>query len=202
MPAAQFARRFALLAFAFSWGAVMVYAGLYMTGSGHGTYVPFSLATSPLSLEPLFFGNSSSFWIVIFAVPFWWTLMMSISGLTRVLRYLWVVLIALHYSGAALLIYRTDFAFGLNGRAFRGMLHIRPAWTIGALLLYAVGQAIMWHEFFSPYPVTVIATPAPAPGSAVPLEAVPEVAPAAESVEPTPPASSLMPPASGEGPTT
>jgi len=199
MPAAQFARRFALLAFAFSWGAVMVYAGLYMTGNGHGTYVPFSLATSPLSIGPLFFGNSSSFWMVIFAVPFWWTLLMSMAGLTRVLRYAWVVLIALHYSGAALLIYRTDFAFGLNGRAFRGMLHLRPAWTIGALLLYGVGQAIMWHEFFSPYPVVAITTPFPAPGSAVPLEAVPEVAPAAESVKP--PASAVEPqPGDGSSP--
>ena len=201
MPAAQFARRFALLAFAFSWGAVMVYAGLFMTGSGHGTYVPFALATSPLSLGPLFFGNSGTFWIVIFVMPFWWTVMMSIAGLTRVLRYLWMVLIALHYSGAALLIYRTDFAFGLNGRAFRGMLHIRPVWTIGALLLYAVGHAIMWHEFFSPYPVTAVATPVLDFGSAVPLEAVPEVAPAAESVE-SPASVPLPPPVNDTGSST
>ena len=182
MPAAQFARRFALLAFAFSWGAVMVYAGFYMTASGHGTYVPFALATSPLSLGPLFFGNRNSFWFVIFAVPFWWTLMMSISGLTRIFRFFWLLLIGFHYAGAALLIYRTDFAFGLSGRAFRGMLHLRPSWTIGTLLLYAVGQAIMWHEFLSPYPLPATAWPVLAPGSAIPLEAVPEVAPAAESV--------------------
>ena len=177
MPAAQFARRFALLAFAFSWGAVMVYAGLYMSAGGHGTYVPFALATSPLALGPLFFGNRNSFWFVIFAVPFWWTLMMSIAGLTRFYRVVWALLIALHYSGAALLIYRTDLAFGLRGRAFRGMLHIRPAWTIGVLLLYGIGQAIMWHEFFSPYPSPKTPAGALAPGSAVPLEAVPEVAP-------------------------
>jgi hypothetical protein len=193
MPAAQFARRFALLAFAFSWGAVMVYDGLYMTGNGHGTYVPFALATSPLSLGPLFFGNSGSFWVVIFAMPFWWTVLMSMAGLTRACRYLWAVLIALHYSGAALLIYRTDFAFGMNGRAFRGMMHIRPGWTVGALLLYAVGQAIMWHEFFSPYPVTLAATPVSAPGSAIPLEAVPEVAPAAESIAPSPAPGDTLP---------
>ena len=180
MPPAQFARRFALLAFAFSWGAVMIYAGMFMTGGGHGTYVPFALATSPLSLFPLFFGNRNSFWFVIFAVPFWWTFMMSIAGLTKYVRYLWLVLIATHYSGAMLLIYRTDIAFGMNGRAFRGMMHIRPAWTIGALLLYAIGQAIMWHEFFSPYPT--VASPVLAPGSAIPLEAIPEVAPAAADV--------------------
>src|ERR1051326_8427816 len=181
MPAAQFARRFALLAFAFSWGAVMVYAGFYMTASGHGTYVPFALATSPLSLGPLFFGNRNSFWFVIFAVPFWWTLMMSISGLTRVFRFFWLLLIGFHYAGAALLIYRTDFAFGLSGRAFRGMLHLRPSWTIGTLLLYAVGQAIMCHEFLSPSPALAAPTPVLDPGSAAPLEAVPEVPPAAES---------------------
>lgn len=185
MPPAQFARRFALLAFAFAWGAVMVYAGIYMTGNGHGTYVLFALATSPLSLFPLFFGNRNSFWFVIFAVPFWWTFMMSISGLTKYVRYLWVVLIATHYAGAMLLIYRTDIAFGMSGRAFRGMLHIRPAWTIGALLLYAIGQTIMWYEFFSPYPAAV--SPVLAPGSAVPLEAVPEIPPAANDVTPAPP---------------
>jgi hypothetical protein len=181
IPAAQFARRFALLAFAFSWGAVLVFAGMYMSGNGHGTYIPFALATSPLSLGPLFFGNRNSFWFVIFAVPFWWTLMMSIAGLTRPFRFAWALLIALHYAGAALLIYRTDFAFGLDGRAFRGMLHLRPSWTVGVLLLYAIGQAIMWHEFLSSYPPVA---PVLAAGSAVPLEAVPEVAPAAESAEP------------------
>ena len=198
---AQFARRFALLAFAFCWGAVLVYAGFYMSANGHGTYVPFALGTSPLSLGPLLFGNRNSFWLVIFAVPFWWTFMMSIAGLTRPIRFMWALLIALHYAGAALLIYRTDFAFGLNGRAFRGMLHLRPSWTIGVLLLYAIGQAIMWHEFLSPLPATAVSTPVLAPGSAVPLEAVPEVAPAAESVEP-PQAPSGAPPASAEGPTT
>jgi hypothetical protein len=181
MPPVQFARRFALLAFAFSWGAVLVYAGMYMSGIGHGTYVPFALATAPLSLFPLFFGNRNSFWFVIFAVPFWWTFMMSIAGLTKYVRYLWLVLIATHYAGAMLLIYRTDVAFGLDGRAFRGMLHIRPLWTVGVLLLYAIGQAVMWHEFFSPYPAGS-ASPVLAPGSAVPLEAVPEVAPAAGDV--------------------
>lgn len=192
-PSAQFARRFALLAFAFSWGAVLVYAGFYMSGNGHGTYIPFALATSPLSLGPLLFGNRNSFWLVIFAVPFWWTMMMSIAGLTRAFRFAWALLIALHYAGAALLIYRTDFAFGLHGRAFRGMLHLQPSWTIGALLLYAVGQAIMWHEFLSPYPPPAAVSPVLAPGSAVPLEAVPEVAPAAESVEPSPPATGDQP---------
>jgi len=182
MPPAQFARRFALLAFAFCWGAVMVYAGMYMSGSGHGTYIPFALATSPLSLFPLFFGNRNSFWFVIFAVPFWWTFMLGIAGLSRVFRVLWLLLIGLHYAGAALLIYRTDFAFGMSGRAFRGMLHLRPSWTIGALLLYAIGHAIMWHEFLSAYPA-VATSPVLAPGSAVPLEAVPEVAPA----DPLPP---------------
>lgn len=199
MPPAQFARRFALLAFAFSWGAVLVYAGLYMSGNGHGTYIPFALATSPLSLGPLFFGNRNSFWFVIFAVPFWWTLMMSIAGLTRPFRFLWALLIAFHYAGAALLIYRTDFAFGLHGRAFRGMLHLRPSWTIGALLLYAVGHAIMWHEFLSPYPPAAV-SPVLAPGSAVPLEAVPEVAPAAESTEPPAPTHGDRPEASHDLP--
>lgn len=189
----QFARRFALLAFAFSWGAVLVYAAFYMSGNGHGTYVPFALATSPLSLGPLLFGNRNSFWLVIFAVPFWWTFMMSIAGLTRAFRFVWALLIGLHYAGAALLIYRTDFAFGLDGRAFRGMLHLRPSWTVGVLLLYAIGQAIMWHEFLSPLPATKSATPVLAPGSAVPLEAVPEVAPSSAEISSQPPASGPNP---------
>ncbi len=163
MSAAQFARRFAILAFGFAWGAVLVYAGMYMSGAGHGTYVPFALATSPLSLFPLYFGSRHSFWIVIFVVPLWWALLFALSTAVHVFwRRVWVLFVLAHYAGVALLIYRTDYAYGMHWRALRGMLHFRPAYVVGTLLLYAIGQAVMWHEATRKRPL-VVSTAEPLP---------------------------------------
>lgn len=172
--AAHFARRFALLTFGFACGAVLIYAGMFMTAGGHGTYVPFALASSPLSLIPLYFGTRQTFWLVIFLVPFWWALLMGLASSSFLLwRRLWALLIACHYAGAALLAYRTDYAWGLNGRPLRGMLHLWPVWLVGTLLLYAVGQTVMWFEALRPLP--------PAPGKREP--ATPAATPAPPSSE-------------------
>lgn len=169
MRAATFARKFSLLAFAFAWGAVLVYAGLYMTASGHGTYVPFALATSPVSLIPLLIGSRHVFWTIMFAVPFWWVMMFAMaSAAHRLWQRLFVILITLHYIGAILLMYRTDFAFGMRFRAYRGMMHFAPLWLIGTELLWFAGQAIMWHEYTRPRAVVVaVEAPGPAPYMAI-----------------------------------
>ena len=118
-------------------GVPMWLLALWCTGFGHGTSIPITLSSSPLSLVPLpGFLCTPVLWAVIVAL--------AAAPRTRRNRILFLVLMAAHYAVAPALIAWTP----LGDWAYVGVTWERvPGVVIGWAIFYCVAQVLAWGAF-------------------------------------------------------
>ena len=110
---------------------------LWCTGFGHGTSIPITLSSSPLSLMPLpGFLCTPVVWAVIVAL--------AAAPRTRRNRILFLCLMVAHYAVAAALIVWTP----LGDWEYVGVTWDRvPAVVVGWAIFYCVAQVLAWGAF-------------------------------------------------------
>ncbi len=143
------------------WGGVIGVpirlSALWCTGFGHGTYIPITLSSSPLSLVPLpGFLCTPVVWVVIVAL--------AAAPRTRRNRILFLSLMAVHYAVAAALIAWTHVG---NWQDVRVTWNRVSGVVIAWATFYSIAQVLAWGVFLGGVK--------PTPSSESVLDGVPQI---------------------------
>jgi hypothetical protein len=118
-----------------SFGIVLFVSALGSAGGGHGSYLPFTLFGTPLSLMPR---------VGLFAAPIWWGFIGWLLRSQR--RRLAIVSLAIHTLSAGIVLWLGNpYEPGdEQWRYFLQVERIMPGWLWGGLLTYGTGLLIAW----------------------------------------------------------